>query len=162
MDHLNARRILRLEQQLEIWEDKLNDFRIDQARAEGPNERFAIKRRIEDEINPEIKKIYAQYSTLIRDIEVTEAEAKPILAELIKVTEDADIHFPDPLQQKLDAILQETKALNKSATARLKVALPIIPLLVNYELSLDTENLFYEIWRKVRGLLKKRVDSVNP
>ncbi|MDO9311652.1 MAG: toll/interleukin-1 receptor domain-containing protein [Nitrosomonas sp.] len=138
MDKIKAKKILYLEEQLEIWEDKLNDFKKDYARAEGSEKKFAIKRHIQDEINPEISRINEQYIHLIKDVEVAETEADPIVEELVKVFEGANIQLADAHQQQLDTILREIRDQNKSAAAKLKIALPIIPMLVNYELELDT------------------------
>lgn len=166
MDKIKAKKILYLEEQLEIWEDKLNDFKKDYARAEGSKEKFAIKRHIQDEINPEISKINEQYIHLIKDVEVAETEAGPIVEELVKVVEGANIQLADAHQQQLDTILREIQIQKKSATAQLKVALPIIPMLLNYELTLDTANFLGGLWGKLRGLLKRKADfeflSVHP
>jgi hypothetical protein len=43
----------------------------------------------------------------------------------------------------------------KSAAAKLKVALPIMPLIASYELELDTENFVLRSWRSIRSLFER-------
>lgn len=94
---------------------------------------------------------------------VTDVEAEPIVAELVEVFEQKHgqlvARAPD-LQTQLDTILQELREQNKSASAKFKVALPIIPTLVSYELDLDTENFLTEVWGKIRSLLGRK--AANP
>ena len=79
-----ARRIKQLEEQLELWEDKLNEFKKELSRAEGPDARFSIKSKIKHDINPEIAKINQDYQRLLGDNEVvfTEAESVAIIDQI--------------------------------------------------------------------------------
>ncbi len=166
MDHLKAKKIRYLEGQLEIWEDKLNDFKKEYAHAEGAEARFSLKRKINDEINPAIAEINKQYITLIDGVDIVEAEAKPIIEEFEKAAENTSYQLSDELQQQLSAILQEIRGQNKNSVAKLRVILPIIPMLFNYELELDKEKFWNDTYGKIngkiRGLLKKKADIVNP
>lgn len=162
MESSKARKISQLEEQLEIWEEKLHEFKMQLAQTADPDTKFSIKSKIKREINPEIDKINKQYQVVLRDIELMEGEAESIVAELVDVVENEPVGLSTEITEQLALIKQEIQDQNKSATAKLKVTLPILPLLANYELDLDTENFLGEVWSKVRGLLKKKANNVNP
>jgi hypothetical protein len=163
LDKLIVKRIQQLEEQLDLWQDKLHEFEMELGMAEGANARSSVKQRIKREITPAIAKITREYSRLATQVEYEEAEAEPIVAELVDAIDgqrDQLVKYEPSIQVQLDSIRQELRDLNKSATAKLKVALPIVPTLVSYELDLDTENFLTEIWGKIRGLLGRK--AANP
>ncbi len=42
--------------------------------------------------------------------------------------------------------IQQLEDLDKSASAKLKIMLPLIPAIASYELEMDTEGLMYKTW----------------
>src|SRR6185369_3053482 len=45
----------------------------------------------------------------------------------------------------------------KAAAAKLKVVLPLIPLVASYELELDTESFVTQVWHHVKGLFRSAI-----
>ena len=164
MDRRQAKRIRQLEEQLEIWEDKLHQFRMDLAQAEGSNERFSIKHRIKKEILPEIKRINREYNQVLAGIALTDdEETEELITEVENLPKSPrSVSSRPEMQEKLDTIHQAILDQNKSAAAKLKVILPIIPLLANYELELDTESFLGQLWEKTRSLLRSKAASAKP
>ena len=164
LEQRQATRIQQLEEELEIWEDKLHQFRMDLAQAEGSNERFSIKQRIKNEILPEIKRINRQYNQVLAGIEVTDdKEVEGLITEMENLPKSPlDSSIPQEIQRQLEVLHKEIQDQDKSAAAKLKVVLPIIPLLANYELELDTESFLGQLWEKSRSLLRNKAASAKP
>lgn len=162
LDTSRARRIQQLEEQLNVWQEKLHEFQMELPTAEGPDARFSIKQKIKSQIYPQILRINREYSTVLKggDLLLSEEEAAPIVAELAQILRDHREQFDNcgQLQKELQEIREAIADSSKTATAKLKVTLPVVPLLVNYELDLDTEELLSGIWRKVRGLLGNKAN----
>lgn len=164
LDAAKARRIQQLEEQLSVWQEKLHEFEMEIPKAEGPNAIFSIKQRIKNEIYPSLSRINKEYVSLLAsaasNLPVTEEEAEPIVAELVQVIENNSNQLSKyhDVQQQLQEIRAAIADQNKSATAKLKVTLPLVPLVANYELDLDTEKFLTQIWGKIRGLLRKKVN----
>jgi len=55
----------------------------------------------------------------------------------------------------LEEIKQKLNEPGKSAAAKLKVTLPIIPMVASYDLELDTENFLVNVWHKTRDLFQR-------
>lgn len=105
-----------------------------------------------------------QLSQLANENNISETEAKPLVGELIQESTRIQTHqaeLPPDIQNTLQDILDQLQDINQSAAAKLKVTLPIIPLLAAYELELDTESLLNNTWDKVKALFRKTVDE-NP
>jgi hypothetical protein len=165
MEINSAKRIHFLEEEISSIEETLHDFQMAQIKAYDHAQISALKKDIRDK-KELLKRKYTEYSKLLSNINemaLAEKDTADILKEVSAVSESSQGDIPADIHQKLDTIKQEIKAQNKSAAAKFKVVLPIVPLLANYELELDTETVFGELWRKIRGLLKTKADiAVNP
>ncbi len=163
----DATRISRLEEQISAWEEKLHEFELELVRAEGADARYSIKQKIKRDINPELRSLNQKYADLLResaaDYPITEKEAKGIVDEVIEAIErcQKNTTLNTNIQQELQKI---RSAMNSqtTASAKLKVSLPIIPVLANYEIELDTGKFISGIWTKIRGLLARKATTANP
>ncbi|NES83142.1 MAG: hypothetical protein F6K10_17990 [Moorea sp. SIO2B7] len=57
-----------------------------------------------------------------------------------------------PLLQDIQLKLED---LNKPASAKLKVSLPLIPVIAAYELEMETEGLMYKAWKSIKRLARR-------
>ena len=165
LDSGKARKIKQLEERIYSLEDTLHNFEMELDNAYHHAQKSSLKKDIKEK-QDQLTDKYQQYRSLILGLDedvFSEGEAEPIIAELIEVVDNEPENLSDEIKGQLELIRQEIKDQSKSATAKLKFALPIVPGLASYELELDTENFLGEVWGKVRGLLKKKAtNQVNP
>lgn len=100
-------------------------------------------------------------------IELNNDTAEPLVGEWLQATEKTIQLYQGGTDQnntelvaKLDQLLTELQT-GKAASAKLKITLPIIPLLVSYDLELDSESTLLQLWRKTRNFFKQEVVN-NP
>ena len=168
MQEFSLKRLEQLEELLDIQYVKLHEYEKELATSSGP-EKISFKLRIKMEIVPELEKNEQEYAELLAegaDVDaIAEDEAAPIVAELLTATSDLERYrqamAPEEMLQLLNEICAKLKEPGTSAAAKLKVTLPIIPLLVSYELELDTENFLKNVWNKTRSLFRRAIPR-NP
>jgi len=109
-----------------------------------------IRQRIRD-TQQRIQEYENEYVTLVsqqaKRQELPETTAEVIVAELvdeIQILESTEQY--DSLHSMLQEILEELKKPGTPAAAKLKVAIPIIPTLVTYEVEGDTENIMRRLF----------------
>lgn len=140
-----------LEEQLSGWMEKLHFFEMERINAADPSIKFNIHQKIKNEITPAIDKIHAKLAAQVAAQNIPAARAEPLVGELLPAVQTLPREdLPESLRAKLDEILAAIQALDTTAAAKLKVALPIIPLLAQYEMELDTEKSLGGIWRKIK------------
>lgn len=107
-------------------------------------------------------------SQRIKREEMPELLAEEVITELVDEIEILkNLEKQENIQVLLQQILAELQKPEKTASAKLKVALPIIPNLVSYELEGDTENvmrrLFPTFLKAYDGLkaLKKKPPAIG-
>lgn len=103
-----------------------------------------------------------QISPIAQKMELSSQEAEPLVGEWIHATEKAmqRCQGDAPVLEKLTRLLTELQT-GKAASAKLKITLPIVPLLVNYEMELDTESTLSQLWRKTRAFFTQEA-AKNP
>jgi hypothetical protein len=165
LENNTAKKIQYLEAEIASIEETLHHFEMERIDAYHHAQKSALIKGI-NEKRELLKTKYAEYAQILNGISektFAEDEVNEVWKSVAALPDYGQANIPADMQEKLDIILQEIKAQNKSAAAKLKVALPIVPLMANYELELDTENFFGELWGKIRGLLKKKANNtVNP
>ena len=164
LDSGNARKIKQLEEQISSIEETLHNYELELVDAYHHAQKSSLKKDIKEK-KELLSDKYHQYELLIKDLDqdaFNDEEAELIVAELVEVTNNEPAGLAIEIKEQLAQIRQEIQDQSKSATAKLKVVLPIIPGLASYELDLDTENFLSEMWGKVRNLLKKKADQANP
>lgn len=169
VSYKNLKRMKDLEEIIQILHDRLHEFEKRMVATADVAERFSLRLRIRDEITPDIRKYGKEYSDLLADLtnpaDLPAEESDSILQDTLAAVEAAEKKTSDETPQEMVELLKQIKEkLNepgKSAAAKLKVSLPIIPLISSYEMELDTENFVTQVWRKVTSLFRK-IFSENP
>ena len=165
----DLKRIKDLEETLEIIYKRLHEFEKRMVATADVAERFSLRQRIRDEVTPDIRKYAKEYAHLLANwtdpANLPSKEAEPILREVVQAVQAAETHkaedTPAQMVQLLKDIKQKLNEPGKSAAAKLKVSLPIIPLISAYELELDTENFLTTVWRKVASFFRRKLPE-NP
>jgi len=163
----NRNRLNQLAELLEIQYDVLHDFEKELEMATGPGERVGIRQRIKRDLTPRLREREREYAELLAAGTPTESilteDAEPIVAELAQATADIERYrkaeAPETMLSLLEEIKQKLAEPGKSAAGKLKVTLPIIPMVASYDLELDTENFLVNIWRKTRELFQRLVQQ---
>ncbi len=111
---------------------------------------------------PKIRRYEREYWSLlsIESVVIPENKAQEAITKLesaVTVFESEIVSDNDNYSPEIISLLQEIKAdLNnssKTASAKLKVTLPLIPMIASYELEADTEGLVYEAWKFIKRIV---------
>ena len=159
----NAKRLAHLEELLDIEYEKLHEFEKGISLADGISQKIALRQQIRRELGPRLRSLEREYAELLADgvptEEVPSAEAEGLIEEVrqavVKAEETPPANAPQEMLQLLTEIREKLNEPGKSASAKLKVALPIIPLISSYELQMDIENVVTGVWRKTREFFKR-------
>lgn len=162
----NLKRLREIEELLDMEHDKYHEFRKEIAVSTG-NEKILLKQRVKRELIPSLRQLEKEYAELLAAGVPTDAipaaEAEVIIAQVIEaVTTVEEKNAPDvPLEmvRLLSDIRDKLSEPSKSASAKLKINLPIIPLIASYEMELDTEGVLTGVWTKARDLFKSLVKN---
>ena len=88
-------------------------------------------------------------------------EAESAIAEVVEAVKRMEglphADRPAELTQLLAEVRKKLDEPGKAASAKLKVTLPIIPLIASYEMEMDTEAVFSKAWARVRRLFGGKV-----
>ena len=157
---MNQRRLKDLQYNLDLLYEQLGMYEQELIKAIGA-ERLSLKQRIKRDILPDIRRYESEYWDLFpKDaIAISDQEAEATLVEVneaVKEIErvDAD-EYPPGMMELLQEIKNQLNDMDKAAAAKLKVALPIIPMLASYELEMDTQGMFSRIWQPIRNRLNR-------
>lgn len=160
----NARRLHELEELLDIQYDISHEFEKQIAIADGAS-RITLKQRFKREVTPELRKLEQEYAELLADgvpaEAIHEADADALVGELSKATNTILQSVPANAPQEMVRLLGEIKAKlsepNESASAKLKLSLPLIPAICSYEIEVETAGLLKKVWLKTRDFFKSLV-----
>jgi hypothetical protein len=119
--------------------------------------------KIKREVIPDIRKHESEYGKLLYQsteaVLISDAEAEDALVEIEQAAKYLEIQPTESYPEELISLLQELREKlddpGKTAAAKLKVALPIVPLLASYELEMDTEALMTQAWRQVKSIFRR-------
>jgi hypothetical protein len=164
-DPIRRQKIDHLEELLEIEYEKLHEFQREMAITASAPAKFELRQRLKREILPDIRKYESEYAELLSQTAETESipleEATSALAEVVQATEHIErvssTERPEELTRLLTDVRRKLDDPGKVAAAKLKVTLPIIPLIASYEMQMDTEALMTKAWRRVRVLFGAKV-----
>ncbi len=154
-------RLTDLESLLNLLYEKLGVFEREIILSPNVAVQFELKQRIKREIMPSIRRYETEYWELYPPEEIFIAE-EVAASQLVQVTRAVDAielvsattYSPEliPLLQDIQAKLAEP---DKLASAKLKVALPLIPAIASYEFELETEGLMSQAWKSIKGLVRR-------
>ncbi len=122
----------------------------------------AIKLRIREEILPEIHQCEREYWQLLVQASgaasVQEEEAQTVVVEVSQavnaIQTTAPAHTPAELMQLLREIRDKLDKPKTPASAKAKLALPLVPGLLSYEVELDTEAALRRAFLPLKKLFK--------
>jgi hypothetical protein len=162
----NARRLKELEGLLEIEYDKHHEFETEIALSTG-NEKILLKQRFKREIAPVLYKREQEYAEMLVAAlpadQIPENEADIIVTELseatTKVLESPSANAPPEMLRLLEEIKRKLSEPKEAAAAKLKVSLPLIPMICSYEIEVDTVRAVTNVWSKARDFLKGLIES---
>ncbi len=166
LDKAAYQRLNDLEEILEIYYERLGAFQKDLAFNASENAKFELRQRIKREILPDISKYEVEYGQILAEgtqeaFLVSDTEAETALVQVSQAVgriESTQIeNYPDELRRLLMEIREILDDPGKAAAAKLKVALPVIPLIASYELEMDTEAFMVKAWRGIKSLLRKKI-----
>jgi hypothetical protein len=157
----DQQRLQDLERNLQILYEKLGEFEQELIITAHAPTRFELRQRIKREISPSIRRyegeyweLYPQEAILISDEEaatqLVRVEQAVGAIERIPQTE-----YPPELISLLQEIRTKLDTGDKTASAKLKVALPLIPGIASYEVEMDTEPLMYQAWKSIIARVRR-------
>lgn len=161
------RRLADLEKNLRLWYETLGSMEQDFARTYDSRAKIAIQQQIRDEIQPQIRKYETEYwQLLVQESDsfiIEDSDADNAIVEIIqtvdKFKQHIDNSYPDDAIQLLIEIRDKLNQPGKPAAAKLKAALPLLPLFVSYEVEVDTESLLRKVFPTFSRIFKKKVVS---
>lgn len=157
----DRQRLAYLEDNLEILYEKLGEFEQELIISSSQPAKFELKQRIKREILPDIRRYEAEYWELYpkEAIIISDEEAASQLVKVEQAVESIDrislTFYPRELIPLLQDIRAELEEQNKAASAKLKVVLPLIPMIASYELEIETEGLMYKTWESIKRLVRR-------
>ncbi len=157
----DRQRLADLKKLLDLLYEKLGAYQKELIINYDLDVQFKLKQRIKREILPEIRKYEREYWELYPQeaIIISEQEAETQLAQVEQAVESIQqipsTEYPPELIPLLQDIQVKLEDLNKPASAKLKVALPLIPAIAAYELEMKTDGLMYKAWKSMKGVLRR-------
>lgn len=156
-------RLADVDRNLELWYENLGSMEQDLARTYDSRAKIAIKQQIRDEILPQIRKYEAEYWQLLAQVApscaVEEVDARNAIVQVVQEVElienKPSVRYPDEFMQLLLEIRDKLNEPGIPAAAKAKLALPLLPGILSYEVELDTENALRQAFQPLRGLFKK-------
>jgi len=157
----NNQRLEALKDNLELLYEKLGVFENELIVSASTEKKFELKQRIKREIFPYIRRYESEYWELYPSeaILISEEEAEAQLVKVEHAVESIESisssEYPPELVILLQDIRTKLNDLDRSAAAKLKVALPLVPMIASYELEMDTEGVMYKTWNALKKLVRR-------
>ncbi len=161
---ISRQRLTSLEDILEILYEKLGEFQKELVVTASTPAKTELKMRIKREILPDIRKYELEYGELLYQESntylISDVQAENALMRVTEAVERLEIqrstnNYPSEMLRLLTEIRTKLDEPGKTASAKLKVALPIIPAIASYELEMDTEAVMVRSWQQVKSLFKR-------
>lgn len=157
----DRQRLADLKELLDLLYEQLGEFQRELIFNAHIPAKFELKQRIKREILPSIRQYEAEYWDIYpkEAIVISDEEATTQLVHLEQAVESIErvssSEYPSQLIPLLQDIRTKLNDLDKTASAKLKVTLPLIPAIASYELEMDTEGLMYQTWKAIQRLVRK-------
>jgi hypothetical protein len=153
-------RLADLENILKLLYEKLGGFEQELIISCNQPANFELNQRIKRDILPKIRRYEAEYWEIYpkEAIIISDEEAASQLVKVEQAVESIDrisLTFDPELIPLLQDIRAELEEQNKAASAKLKVVLPLIPMIASYELEIETEGLMYKAWKSIKRLVRR-------
>ena len=157
---MNDYRLNELEEILELLYEKLSAFQKELITSASPNIQFELKQRIKKEILPSIRSYEAEYWRIYPEerIHFSEEEANGQLLKIESSISSISTIPKSELSSQLIYLLQDIQLKlkqEKTASGKLKVVIPLIPMIASYELEVETEGYMYKTWMALKRLIRR-------
>jgi formylglycine-generating enzyme required for sulfatase activity len=158
-------RLTQLEEQLEILYEKRHAFETDIAISASRDAKFELQQRLKREVLPSLRRTEQEYARLlagaVEPAQLPEPEAQAVVEDVREALASheraASGERSEELHRLLTDLCTKLNEPGKAAVAKLKVILPVIPLIASYELELDTESFVTQAWQRLKGLFRRAV-----
>lgn len=155
------KRLSELEEIIDLLYEKLSIFQKELITSSSPLIQFELKQRIQKEIIPNIRSYEAEYwrNYPEEEINLSEDESKTQLVRIESaITSLSNINKSELPPQMISLLqnLQMKLTEDKIVSAKLKLAIPIIPMIVSYELEIETEGYMYKTWMTLKRLIRRK------
>ena len=155
-------RLAEIEKELELKHEILNSAKKRLAMTDEIFAKTAIQQRIREEVIPEIRQCEAEYWDLLTQESalstVEEVDAQNAIVEVVGEVEHIEkqtaTNYPDELMRLLREIRDKLNEPGTPAAAKAKLALPLIPGILAYEVELDTENTLRKVLQPIKRLFR--------
>lgn len=162
----NARRFNELEELLDIEYEKYHEFEKEISLSDGAS-RITLKQRFKRDVTPRLRALEQEYAEMlvagVPTAQIPEADAVAIVSELLEATgmilQTAPANAPQEMLRLLGEIKNKLSEPEETASAKLKVSLPLIPTICSYEMEIETAGLMKKVWRKGRDFFKGLVSN---
>lgn len=158
------KKIQYLEEEIASLEESLHNYEMELIDAYHHTQKSSLMKDIRNS-KDRLKTKNLEYIALLEGItalDFQDGEGTVIWKQVESLETYQNTNESKEIQEKLNIILQEIKTPNKSASAKLKIALPLIPELANIELDLNVGSFLGNLWGKIRGLMKENARVEEP
>ncbi len=155
------KRLSDLKDILDLLYAKLGEFEKEIILTASASSKFELKQKIKREILPKIRRYEKEYWELypLESIIISEEEAETGLAQIENAITSMELVQSAEYPPKMVLLFQDIKSMledmNKPASAKLKLALPLIPAIASYEFEMSTEGLMYKAWNSIKEIVKR-------
>lgn len=155
-------RLAEIEKELELRYETLNEAKKRLAMTDDILAKIALRQRIREEVLPELRQCEAEYWDLLAQeagfCTVEEVDARNAIVEVVGEVEQIEnqpaTNYPDELMRLLREIRDKLNEPGTPAAAKAKLALPLIPGILAYEVELDTENTLRKVLQPIKRLFR--------
>lgn len=146
---------------LELLYTKLSIFERELIVSGSISVKFELQQKIKTEILPNIRTYEKEYWDLypLNTIVISERDAEANLFQVEQALKSLDhissTKYPSGLVPLLEEMQAQLNDLHKPFSAKLKIALPLIPAIAAYELEMETEGLMYRAWKSIKELVRR-------
>lgn len=152
-----------IERQLDLLQEQRRALEEEMTLSTSAMEKIRLKQQVREQLLPKIRGFEQQLADFlvnrVSESEIAIQDAEVIEGEIVTAIEAIERL---PVQNRADEAMQLLREIHlklnepgKTAAGKLKVALPLLPTIVSYEMELDTESALVTAWRKLVGLFKR-------
>jgi hypothetical protein len=151
-----------LDETINKYYKKLNFVQKRQPAISGVNSQFEASETIDEEILPALRKYEAEYTQILHNhfdsITIIESDAKELVHELSAMTQKIATSKMDltqtigtlPLAEVLSELTRQLESHKDSYAVKVKLTLPLIPLILALEADWDVVEIIGKINRSIR------------
>ena len=165
---LELMRVKSLRDLLEIQYEKVAEFRKAVELTDSYVQKISLRQQLQREVLPNLIATEKEYASLLALVvssdHISPAATDVLLAQITTFLEADEIHTVQTKNIELEALLKDLRNIMKSqendSIGKLKLALPIIPVIASYELEVELKNPFSGIREAAKQLLEGCFDKI--